>query len=158
MKSPVTVKISSTTVWTSAWFIAEVTVIVTLPLTIAKPPPIDLNAAKVAGELITTLPLNTEELANNSSKSVWLSATAVAIAATSSAEAAFAVAASKEATAVSISAKPSAKAASTVWATLVCSELTVPAKAVRSDWTWDKPATCEARAVIWDSMFENWSS
>ena len=87
---------------------------VTSPLTIAKELPIEWNAFKVATELIVILPLKTEELANNSSKSVAFASTPAWIAATSSALAAESAAASKEATAASMSAKPSAKAASTV--------------------------------------------
>ena len=49
--------------------ISAPTVKVTLPFTIAKEDPIAWNAFKVATELIVTSPVNTEELANNSSRS-----------------------------------------------------------------------------------------
>ena len=156
--SLVTVKITSATSCTFTISIVVLGSIVTLPFTIAKLSPIAWNASKVAVELISTSPVNTADCANNSSRSVWFSATASAIAETSSAEAASAAAASKSATAASISARPSAKAVSIWFDKELCKEFTVPANVDRSLWTWDKPATVEASELIWFSRFANWSS
>ena len=160
LKSLVTVKISSTTAWTSAWTISAVVAIFTLPFTIARLEPIALKAARVAGEVILTSPENTEELANNSAKSAWFAETASVIAWTSAELAAEAVLSCTAATDVAKSANPSANAASPVaeLATLVCNEATVFDRAEISDWTWDKPATTEASALICVSRLSNWSS
>ena len=130
----------------------------TLPFTIAIASPIPLKISSVATELIVTSPVNTADASNNSSKSSAFASTLAWIAATSSAEAASAAASFNSTTAASISASPSANAVSIWLDKLDCNEFTVPARDWRSFWTWDKPATVEANALIWDSMFENWSS